>query len=144
MPITRTPIIDDSGGGTDGTVIDNAWKQELYDQIDALLGPVAPSVGGLRFDRCERRRAGAGVRYGARQQIGRLHHDPGGRSSIRRRRQRPGRRQLGGLPAAVFAPVSGGFFQGVRRAGDPHVVPAWRRGIELLDSARAPRRPMRR
>ena len=39
MPITRTPIVNDSGGGTDGTVIDNAWKQEFYDQIDAFAGP---------------------------------------------------------------------------------------------------------
>jgi hypothetical protein len=36
MPITRTPIIDDSGSGQDGTVLDNAWKQELYDQIDGI------------------------------------------------------------------------------------------------------------
>lgn len=35
MPITRTPIVDDDGTGTTGTVVDNAWKQELYDQIDA-------------------------------------------------------------------------------------------------------------
>ena len=35
MAITRTPIIDDDGTGTTGTVINNAWKQELYDQIDA-------------------------------------------------------------------------------------------------------------
>jgi len=39
MPITRTPIIDDSGSGQDGTVIDNAWKQQFYDQIDALTAP---------------------------------------------------------------------------------------------------------
>jgi hypothetical protein len=38
MPITRTPIIDDDGTGTTGTVIDNAWKTELYNQIDALAG----------------------------------------------------------------------------------------------------------
>jgi hypothetical protein len=38
MPITRTPIVDDDGSGTTGTVIDNAWKQQLYDQIDALAG----------------------------------------------------------------------------------------------------------
>jgi hypothetical protein len=38
MPITRTPIIDDSGDGRSGTVIDNAWKQELYDQIDGTTG----------------------------------------------------------------------------------------------------------
>lgn len=35
MAITRTPFVDDSGSGQDGTVINNAWKQELYDQIDA-------------------------------------------------------------------------------------------------------------
>ena len=40
MAITRTPIIDDSGSGTDGTVIDNAWKQEFYNQIDAAAGGV--------------------------------------------------------------------------------------------------------
>jgi hypothetical protein len=38
MPITRTPIIDDDGSGTSGTVIDNAWKQEFYNQIDAFAG----------------------------------------------------------------------------------------------------------
>lgn len=38
MAITRTPIIDDDGSGTTGTVIDNAWKQELYNQIDAAHG----------------------------------------------------------------------------------------------------------
>lgn len=37
MPITRTPIIDDDGTGTTGTAIDNAWKQELYNQIDAAV-----------------------------------------------------------------------------------------------------------
>lgn len=35
MPITRTPMIDDDGSGTTGTIINNAWKQELYSQIDA-------------------------------------------------------------------------------------------------------------
>jgi hypothetical protein len=37
MAITRTPIIDDDGSGTSGTVLDNAWKQELYGQIDAVV-----------------------------------------------------------------------------------------------------------
>jgi len=37
MSITRTPIIDDDGSGTTGTVIDNAWKTEFYNQIDAAL-----------------------------------------------------------------------------------------------------------
>ncbi|HMJ86606.1 MAG TPA: hypothetical protein VK504_25690 [Vicinamibacterales bacterium] len=57
MPITRTAIIDDDGSGKTGTVIDNAWKQELYNQIDGLgaqalttlaLGPsVAVAVAGV-------------------------------------------------------------------------------------------------
>src|SRR4249920_1015349 len=38
MAITRTPIIDDDGTGTTGTVIDNAWKTELYNQIDGGIG----------------------------------------------------------------------------------------------------------
>jgi len=38
MAITRTPMVDDDGSGTTGTVINNAWKQELYDQIDASAG----------------------------------------------------------------------------------------------------------
>jgi hypothetical protein len=38
MAITRTPMVDDDGTGTTGTVINNAWKQEFYDQIDASLG----------------------------------------------------------------------------------------------------------
>ena len=37
MPVTRTPIIDDDGSGHTGTIIDNAWKQELYNQIDLGL-----------------------------------------------------------------------------------------------------------
>jgi hypothetical protein len=40
MPITRTPIINDDGSGTVGTVWENGWKTQLYDQIDALFaGP---------------------------------------------------------------------------------------------------------
>ena len=38
MPITRTPIIDDDGTGTTGTVLNSAWKQELYNQIDGTVG----------------------------------------------------------------------------------------------------------
>ena len=51
MAITRTPIVDDSGTGTDGTVLGNAWKQELYDQIDAALAAVAiPAIQGRICD----------------------------------------------------------------------------------------------
>ena len=35
MAITRTAMVDDDGTGTTGTVINNAWKQQFYDQIDA-------------------------------------------------------------------------------------------------------------
>jgi hypothetical protein len=35
--ITRTALVDDDGTGTTGTIINNAWKQQLYDQIDDLL-----------------------------------------------------------------------------------------------------------
>ena len=38
MAITRTPMVDDDGTGTTGTVINNAWKQQFYDQIDAAAG----------------------------------------------------------------------------------------------------------
>jgi hypothetical protein len=41
MPITRTPMVDDNGSGTTGTILNNAWKQELYDQIDAFSSPGA-------------------------------------------------------------------------------------------------------
>ena len=37
MAITRTPIINDDLSGKTGTIIDNAWKQELYNQIDGTL-----------------------------------------------------------------------------------------------------------
>ena len=42
--ITRTPIIDDDLTGTIGTVIDNAWKQQFYNQIDAALAGVGASA----------------------------------------------------------------------------------------------------
>jgi len=52
MTIARTPMIDDDGSGTTGTIINNAWKQELYNQIDGttIAGtwtPVDASGAGL-------------------------------------------------------------------------------------------------
>jgi hypothetical protein len=38
MSINRTPMVDDDGSGTTGTIINNAWKSELYDQIDGAIG----------------------------------------------------------------------------------------------------------
>lgn len=46
VTIGRTAITDDSGGGTDGTGLDNAWKQELYTQIDTALALLLPLAGG--------------------------------------------------------------------------------------------------
>ncbi len=47
MPvITRTAWTDDDGSGTTGTVINNAVKTELYNQIDALIAQFL-STGGV-------------------------------------------------------------------------------------------------
>lgn len=52
MAIIRTAITDDSGGGTDGTGLDNAWKQELYNQMDAAYadrpGVSTPTTTGTQ------------------------------------------------------------------------------------------------
>jgi hypothetical protein len=45
MPITRTPMVDDDGSGTTGTILNNAWKQELYGQIDGLFAPLILGPG---------------------------------------------------------------------------------------------------
>ena len=37
MGIIRTGMIDDDGTGTTGTIFNNAWKQELYGQIDSYV-----------------------------------------------------------------------------------------------------------
>jgi hypothetical protein len=50
MAITRTPIVDDDGSGTTGTVIDNAWKQELYNQIDAATAAAVVIGHGSGID----------------------------------------------------------------------------------------------
>lgn len=44
MAITRTAIVDDDGTLTTGTIINNAWKSELYDQIDASTGSVVQTT----------------------------------------------------------------------------------------------------
>jgi|SRR5262245_22869207 len=43
--IVRTPMVDDDGTGTTGTVINNSWKTELYDQIDAALAAIGSGGG---------------------------------------------------------------------------------------------------
>jgi len=54
MPIARTIMTDDDGSGTTGTILNNAWLQTIYGQIDALGGRVAwtpsdVSGAGLAF-----------------------------------------------------------------------------------------------
>jgi hypothetical protein len=46
MAISRTAWIDDDGTGTTGTVINNAEKTLLYDQIDAALAALVAAGGG--------------------------------------------------------------------------------------------------
>lgn len=45
VTIARTAWIDDDGSGTTGTVLNNAIKTELYNQIDAALAGVVPGTG---------------------------------------------------------------------------------------------------
>ncbi len=47
--ITRTPWIDDDGTGTTGTVLNNAMKTGLYNEIDTALAKVAQLAGGNSF-----------------------------------------------------------------------------------------------
>lgn len=53
MAITRTPIVNDDGTNSTGTVWENAWKQELYDQIDGAIGadlsPAWTNLGPLSW-----------------------------------------------------------------------------------------------
>ena len=59
MPITRTSMMDDDGSGTTGTILNNAWKQELYNQIDADRRPDRdPLQRGELYDRHGARRPG--------------------------------------------------------------------------------------
>lgn len=44
VTIPRTAWIDDDGSGTTGTVINNAEKTQLYNQIDTALALVAPAA----------------------------------------------------------------------------------------------------
>jgi hypothetical protein len=44
MAITRTAWTDDDGSGTSGTVINNAVKTELYNQIDAALTAAVAAI----------------------------------------------------------------------------------------------------
>ena len=56
MPITRTTMIDDDGTGTTGTILNNAWIQTIYGQIDGVVDypptawtPTDASGAGLVF-----------------------------------------------------------------------------------------------
>jgi hypothetical protein len=49
VTIVRTPWIDDDGTGTTGTVLNNAVKTALYNDIDGALAKVAQLAGGNTF-----------------------------------------------------------------------------------------------
>lgn len=38
MAISRTTLIDDDGSGTTGSILNNAWQQNFYNQIDGAIG----------------------------------------------------------------------------------------------------------
>lgn len=68
--ISRTPMVDDDGSGTTGTIINNAWKQELYSQIDAALAALesgASITQGTWTPIVEGDAGGSGVTYADRQ-----------------------------------------------------------------------------
>lgn len=49
VTITRSPWVDDDGSGTTGTVINNAVKTDLYNQIDGALAKVPQLAGSNTF-----------------------------------------------------------------------------------------------
>ncbi len=59
--ITRTAGTDDDGSGTTGTVVNAAWKAEIYDQIDADIATFAPAAGQFIFPATQNPSAGANV-----------------------------------------------------------------------------------
>lgn len=44
--ISRNTLTDDTGAGTDGTIWNNAFHQDLFDRIDAMFSAGAASFGG--------------------------------------------------------------------------------------------------
>ncbi len=54
MAIGRTVIVDDDGSGTTGTIFNNAWKTELYNQIDALAAILDAGGTGLTAEAAAR------------------------------------------------------------------------------------------
>ena len=47
VTITRTALTDDDGTGTTGTVLNNAFKTQLYDQIDVALATLNTAIGAV-------------------------------------------------------------------------------------------------
>src|SRR4029434_5791870 len=60
MAITRTAMVDDDGSGTTGTIINNAWKTEFYNQIDAAL-PTSGAWTAIPFNAAHYTAAGGGT-----------------------------------------------------------------------------------
>jgi len=53
MAITRSTMVDDDGSGTTGTILNNAWLQDIYGRIDGIPAqawtPIDVSGAGLSF-----------------------------------------------------------------------------------------------
>jgi hypothetical protein len=45
--ILRTPMVDDDGTGQVGTVLNDDWKDELYNQIDDVIARVVSQITGV-------------------------------------------------------------------------------------------------
>jgi hypothetical protein len=69
MAITRTAMVDDDGSGTTGTIINNAWKTELYNQIDAANAAAGSTSGTWLPDLRTTTAAPVGQTYALREGI---------------------------------------------------------------------------
>jgi len=66
MAITRTAMVDDDGSGTTGTIINNAWKTELYNQIDAADAGAGGITSGTWLPTLQGDAGVTGQTYGTR------------------------------------------------------------------------------
>lgn len=112
MAITRTPMIDDDGSGTTGTVINNAWKVELYDQIDAALATGSGYLEGTFVPSLSFGGAAVGLTYATRAgiyvKIGRLVWVQV-QVTLSAKGSSAGAAQLDGLPHTPLIGAWGGF-----------------------------------
>ena len=118
MAITRTPMVDDDGSGTTGTIINNAWKQEMYDQIDAALGGGLTITTGTWTPTLTAEGGASGVaytdRFGTWVRIGANFMLSTGFLQLSSKGTLTGNLQIGGWPVAFYgagySPIQIGFF----------------------------------